>query len=102
MPWVGQALLALRCPSLFGNSPAALAIRAMSAAAAPPSSASPQKPNLTEAAEAAGWTNSTISDELLARLKDKDLVQSAGFVDGKWLGARNNATYEVGFLTYVS
>ena len=79
--------------------------RAMSSAATPqqPAASAPQPvaqhANLQAAAsleaEAVGITTSGISKELLSKLKDPTLLHSTGLIGGKWVGARNNATYEV-------
>jgi hypothetical protein len=38
---------------------------------------------------------STVSEELLSRLKDKSLLHTAGFVGGRWVGATDRSTYQV-------
>lgn len=35
------------------------------------------------------------ADELLSKLKDKELLRTCGFLGGKWSEASNGATYEV-------
>lgn len=35
------------------------------------------------------------SDELLAKLKDKELLRTCGLIGGKWSEASNGATYDV-------
>ena len=39
--------------------------------------------------------SSYISPFMVIRLKDPSLLHSAGLIGGKWVGARNNATYDV-------
>jgi hypothetical protein len=74
------------------------AARALSSAAAGSQHQSPPS-NLQQAmsasAEASGLTPSAFSSDLLEKLQDKALLHSAGLIGGKWLGAWNNATYEV-------
>jgi hypothetical protein len=36
-----------------------------------------------------------VSEDLLARIKDKDLVHTCGFIGGKWTQATDRATYQV-------
>lgn len=36
-----------------------------------------------------------ISEDLLSKVKDKDLLRTSGFIGGKWTPATNNATYQV-------
>lgn len=35
------------------------------------------------------------SDELLAKLQDKELLRTCGLIGGKWSEASNGATYDV-------
>lgn len=39
------------------------------------------------------------SDELLSKLKDKELLRTCGFLGGKWSEASNGATYDVSSST---
>lgn len=55
------------------------------------------QPNLQEAAEAAGLAKPDAAEELLGRLKDKDLLRTAGFIGGKWTNAgAKGATFQAG------
>ena len=36
-----------------------------------------------------------LSDELLSRVEDKELLHSCGFIGGKWVQATDRATYQV-------
>ena len=36
-----------------------------------------------------------ISEELLARVQDKELLHTCGFIGGKWLQASDRSTYQV-------
>ncbi len=40
-----------------------------------------------------------VSDELLSRLTDKELLHTCGFIGGKWLQATDRTTYQVGVLS---
>lgn len=59
----------------------------------PMSTASHQ--NLDDAASVASPATVDICEYLLSKLNDRTLLHSAGLIGGKWLGAWNNATYEV-------
>lgn len=37
----------------------------------------------------------SISDELMSRLQDKELLHACGFIGGKWTKASDRATYQV-------
>lgn len=36
-----------------------------------------------------------LSDDLLSRITDKDLLHTCGFIGGKWLQASDRSTYQV-------
>jgi hypothetical protein len=66
-------------------------------ASAPSGAADTKTTNLVEAAEAiTGHQQVDAAPELLNRLKDKGLVHTAGFIDGKWTsGAIKGSTFQV-------
>ena len=43
----------------------------------------------------AGATKGSAADDFLAKVHDKDLVKTAGFVNGQWVAATDGSTIEV-------
>lgn len=41
----------------------------------------------------------TVSEELLSKVEDKELLRTGGLIGGKWSPASDRATYQVGAVT---
>lgn len=52
--------------------------------------------NLDAAAKAAGATKSFLADEVVSKLKDPTLVNTAGYINGEWVAAGDLSRFEVG------